>query len=623
MKTRSYSSWDDQSSHVEDLRLSVASLLRGNDEDWLETEETMPEGSSTVHGEGHEGNRMSRCWGLGVMSDIFEKFGMEYANAAWDEVDTPRGSLIAKRPGQITADEQAKQNEPEDHVEEDETIIPNEQKQYVEIFDPNEFEGPEYPEIEEPLYRREHLPAQVEHVAQEPKWQKFPLSPPESIEESKCIPCSPRRPIRFIRHLPTPPMSPGSVYSRPASFIESHPFAEDCPECNPPPSPKHVSFLHVIKARFRRRASTPKLRHSDVTPVGSPNFSKSTPVSPRPTPEQRPLSFVTKPSGDDLRALLRGPTLKLNRLSDISLPLSPEEREQIARKRATNPKGTEEFDLVLTLGTLRTPQSTPHPSVSKAEDISTFNPDPTEIPPVPFIDPEYLIISPSASNFPSTETGRPSSIKKPRRRVSRRLRSRRSTSSHRQDDSTRRSSGSGGRDVLSEENLVKLTTSTRGFGAPLPSPLQRLTNLIHPPMKDLETPFATRKFVSTEETMSIISPLPLPPLSSGPKKRRNRYPSAEQFPLAQTTALGLKGGRVGVVQMGSPMKANKILGDVVLLVPEKEGRNRRTRARAATPSVASGSIAKVEKLRGERIPVDTDAQSVLIRPQSKGAVWVV
>jgi hypothetical protein len=123
--------------------------------------------------------------------------------------------------------------------------------------------------------------------------------------------------------------------------------------------------------------------------------------------------------------------------------------------------------------------------------------------------------------------------------------------------------------------------------------------------------------------MSIISPLPLPPLSSGPKKRRNRYPTADQFPLAQTTALGLKGGRVGVVQMGSPMKANKILGDVVLLVPEKEGRKRRTRARDTTPSVASGSIAKVEKLRGERIPVDTDAQSVLIRPQSKGAVWVV
>jgi hypothetical protein len=82
--------------------------------------------------------------------------------------------------------------------------------------------------------------------------------------------------------------------------------------------------------------------------------------------------------------------------------------------------------------------------------------------------------------------------------------------------------------------------------------------------------------------------------------------------------------------MGSPSKANKILGDAVLMVPEKDGRKRRTRGREATPSVASGSIAKVEKLRGERITVDSlhspkesDAQSILIRPESKGAVWIV
>jgi hypothetical protein len=632
-------SWDDESSHIEDLRLSVASLLRGDDNDWEEAEEMISEGNSAILVEGLEGKRTSRCWGLDVMSDIFETFGMEYANATWEEVDTPRGSLIAKRPGQITG-EQDKQNKQEITPTHDENIgdvDASEQKQYVEIYDPTEIDLLEPLENEEPLHQREQLPAQVEYTVEEPKRHVFPLSPPESIEESSCIPCSPcspiRSPIRFTNHLPTPPMSPGSIYSQPTSFIETHPYSDDCPECNPPASPKPVSLFHVIKARFRRQTSTPKMRSTNVTPVVSPSLPKSTPVSLKPAPPQRPMSSVTKASGDDLRALLRGPTLKLNRLSDISLPLSPEEREQIARKRATNPKGTEEFDLVVTLGTLRTPHPTPRPSISsKAEDMAMFNPDPSEIPPVPFIDPEYLINSPAASNLPPAETSRPASIKKPRRRMSRRLRNRRPALPKAQDDTARRSSGSGVRNVLSEENLIKLNSSTSRFGPPLPSPLQRLTDLIHPPMKGLESPFTTRRYVASQaaETNSTIPPLPLPPLSPGPKKRRHRYPTTEQFPLAQTTALGLKGGRVGVVQMGSPTKANKILGDTVLMVPEKDGRKRRTRVREATPSVASGSIAKVEKLRGERILVDSlhspkeaDAQSILIRPESKGAVWIV
>jgi hypothetical protein len=60
-------SWDDESSHVEDLRLSVASLLRGDDDVWEEAEEMIPEGHSAVLVEGLDSKRTSRCWGLDVM----------------------------------------------------------------------------------------------------------------------------------------------------------------------------------------------------------------------------------------------------------------------------------------------------------------------------------------------------------------------------------------------------------------------------------------------------------------------------------------------------------------------------------------------------------------------------
>ena len=102
------------------------------------------------------------------------------------------------------------------------------------------------------------------------------------------------------------------------------------------------------------------------------------------------------------------------------------------------------------------------------------------------------------------------------------------------------------------------------------------------------------------------------PLTTGARRRMSqgrRYPSMDYFPLAQTTALGLMGGRIGVVQMGSAYKANKILGDVVLLVPENQVPKRRRRSlhrHVSSPAPAStrGSIAKVERLRGEKLPVE-------------------
>ena len=75
------------------------------------------------------------------------------------------------------------------------------------------------------------------------------------------------------------------------------------------------------------------------------------------------------------------------------------------------------------------------------------------------------------------------------------------------------------------------------------------------------------------------------------------------------------------MQMGSASKANKILGDVVLIVPDGAGRGRKKMGRA--PSVRSAmSLRKVERLRGEKVTAEMVAGDAL-RPKSKGAVWVV
>lgn len=92
--------------------------------------------------------------------------------------------------------------------------------------------------------------------------------------------------------------------------------------------------------------------------------------------------------------------------------------------------------------------------------------------------------------------------------------------------------------------------------------------------------------------------------------------------------------------MGSAFKANKILGDIVLLAPERELPKRRRAKSFSAPSVASGSVAKVERLRGERLPVERIPPVPYLppsaiaeglksplpkknRPISNGAVWVV
>lgn len=84
--------------------------------------------------------------------------------------------------------------------------------------------------------------------------------------------------------------------------------------------------------------------------------------------------------------------------------------------------------------------------------------------------------------------------------------------------------------------------------------------------------------------------------------------------------------------MGSASKANKILGDMVLIVPEPVTMGRRRRGVRAPSLKSARSVKKVEKLRGERLAVEmankADASGAaggaeVVRPKSKGAVWIV
>ena len=161
------------------------------------------------------------------------------------------------------------------------------------------------------------------------------------------------------------------------------------------------------------------------------------------------------------------------------------------------------------------------------------------------------------------------------------------------------------RNALSENNL-RILNARMGL---IPPPVPSL-----PPSSQIRsrTPSShRRKSPIPERSVSMSSRLVSDsPLATGAKRRAmqgRRYPSMDYFPLAQTTALGLMGGRIGVVQMGSAYKANKILGDVVLLVPENQIPRNATKFTSqyfCTPNAPRGSISKLEKIRGERWPVE-------------------
>lgn len=627
---------------MRDLRLSVRSLLREYEDDWESVPDlelgAMDLSSST--GPQGQGDRGSRCWGLDVMSDIFKTFGMEYENRLWNEIHTPRGSLIgeAKKTIRILDPEQREEelHEPSqpEHLANTPHILvvtpaslsesqqDSQQESYLESHRPLDFD----PADEKRLFYQDPLPEEKVHQGQPKKYYNYPLSPPESIEDTNPIPQSPKSPIRFPSHrLPTPPTSPESMFAKPRLSKERdpspppHPLDLRCPHCGPiaheqiKSTKEHTSLFGAFKKRFQRQTITPKLRlPSRETSLKSPRIPKSIPPTPRiiPTPQimtQTLDNGFTASSRDDL---LKGPTLKINRLSDISLPLSPEEKEEIDRKRATNSIAPDDFDLVLRLGTF------PRESMASRTDNYSFHASELEqldLPPVPMIDPGYLkspsgvsfaVPSPTASQFrePSIR-----SVKKIKRRTNRKFRRNR----HKEDTPLKT--------MLSEENLAKLnklmgTSPT----PPLPSPISLVESPILPP-NSTHRITSTSTYAPTEATLSPTFSIPVAPIPTAARKRL--LPSlTDQFPIAQTTALGLKGGRVGVVQMGSASKANKILGDMVLIVPDQGTRKRRTHR---APSARS--MRKAEKLRGEKLVVEReqDDGKEVIRPKSRGAVWIV
>ena len=584
----------DDSPRLEELRLSVQSLLLSGDRN-------LPEASSEVVGE-LRGKRTLSRWGVNVINDIFRQFDMEFPESHFS--DPLQTSSV--------------------YTSADEGENPDALEEFVQIYyDDGESERIELTdrEIQPPPELDDH-----DLDFHDPRFTP-PLSTIESIEEPD-LPRSPQQP-RFSQHLPTPPTSPHTAYNK----QHAPSFVEGCPECEAKAAAaaKPHSLLYNLRRQFRRHTSSGKPNGNPAqSPRGRP-VTPSAPPPPRPSPPRRPGSPHIKPSGDDIRTVVRGPILKINRLSDIplSLNLTAAEEDHIQRRRATGSGSEEDFDLVVRLGTTRTPRGS---IVSRREDPALFSPDPSTIPPVPMVDPQYLL-SPVAS-VKSANTSPTTSSKTKQKRPSR-LRKQKSTPSTAGPVTEVEPETPPVEEIvvteLSEENLMKLTKATGVAPPALPSPIP-----VTIPVR------AKERVAPTEVSLSTVMPWPVPPVPGTMRRRipHNRYASLDQLPRAQATAIARKGGRVGTVQMGSAFKANKILGDIVLLAPERELPKRKRAKSFSAPSVASGSVAKVERLRGERLPVERippvpylppsaiaeglkSPLSKKNRPISNGAVWVV
>ena len=77
--------WDEETPSIHEFRLSVQSLLRGSDRDMLEAASEVLTG---IQGS------MSKAWAIEVMKEIFGRFGLEFKPTMYDEVATPRWSMI-------------------------------------------------------------------------------------------------------------------------------------------------------------------------------------------------------------------------------------------------------------------------------------------------------------------------------------------------------------------------------------------------------------------------------------------------------------------------------------------------------------------------------------------------
>lgn len=618
------------SPRIREFRLSVQSLLRGSDRDVVELANEVLEG---VHG------RRTRTWAIDVMEEIFDRCGLEFQRSMYDDLVTPSWEALP-----IPLEE-------EDEEQEGEKALESEQLDQMDQM------GEEM-KLPERLFHDNDLDSEAGY----PAWETPPQTPRDSIDEICCIPCTTVNAKRNSRALPTPPDSPPNTSDAKESETESTPGRAN-------------SFIQNLRKRISRTSM--KFRISIVRKIN--------PISPfetsMPGPFKRPPpSSITKSSGEDIRTILHGPVLKINRLSDLSLPFTPEERREIARRRAHESKLTDDFDLVLRLGTIRTPRASlvitdmaPLPEMGE-----TSTPiDQSSIPPVHMIEPDYFNASSSAPSSQSGDLMRSNSARLPQRHSSRIRNLHTVLSRHseeeegveevNEDEETEKEEKeekqensekqekqekqekekkeetparreSAVRNILSEENL-RILTATMGILPP------QITDAI-PNLSDLQrsrsgSTIRQKVWVPTEDATSITSlQAPTPPISTGIRRRISqgrRYPSMDYFPIVQLTEVGLRGGRIGVVQMGSPYKANKILGDVVLLVPGKQRASYPPKRQDsqfrdnAKPTSPRGSVAKVEQLRGEKIPVESYRGSSerkrpfsdLGRRKSPGAVWII
>ena len=354
---------------------------------------------------------MSKAWAIEVMKEIFSRFGLEFKHTMYDEVATPRWSMIdlseEVQPSQEVEDQSEDELEEQfggdaleilEEVEEDSNSH-NDSEEKVQ--DEPEMPDKMHVDVSEKLSQieqdaeSEKSNPKVEEEDSETKWQTPPQTPRESIDESCCIPCSPSRFTgghSFSRSIPTPPTSPQAFIYQPNSTVKSETtFDSSTPSASIiPETPKKsftISIFSNLKKRFRRTSQ--KLRISIIGRVRPPTPEREpSHPSPKQTLSQRPLVDMVN---EDPQTVLRGPTLKLNRMSDIVVPLTDEERNEIDRRRARESKLTEDFDLVVRLGTIRTPRaSLTLTEMDTLSDLPAGAIDRSTIPPIPMVEPEYL-----------------------------------------------------------------------------------------------------------------------------------------------------------------------------------------------------------------------------------------
>ena len=109
--------WDEETPSINQFRLSVQSLLRGSDRDMLEAASEVLTGIQGT---------MSQTWAIEVMKEIFGRFGLEFKHTMYDEVATPRRSMIEipeeEQPLEEFEDQsedhsEGQPDQPEDHPE--------------------------------------------------------------------------------------------------------------------------------------------------------------------------------------------------------------------------------------------------------------------------------------------------------------------------------------------------------------------------------------------------------------------------------------------------------------------------------------------------------------------------